>query len=287
FARRVEWDDLPSEFSALLREFRLIRRLRPPFNVQHKKERAVCFLRIPREPAPRLLVTTSPVEDGSEYYGPLLGAERARAAVRALVDVLGLRTCPSTTPLRLADQADLFGAEHVALCARAELRRCMAPCAAGCTEGEYARRLDIARRFLRSESDEPLDRLRHRLREASDRWLYEYAAVVRERLDLLEGLRASLLRLGRSLEALSGAYAVPGHAGEDRVYLLQRALVRAEIPVPRDRRDRASLRRRAERILRSPTPPLPRVGADGIAEMLLVERWFRRNPAERGALRRL
>ncbi|HUE77534.1 MAG TPA: nucleotide excision repair endonuclease, partial [Longimicrobiales bacterium] len=47
FARRVEWDDLPSEFSALLREFRLIRRLRPPFNVQHKKERAVCFLRIP------------------------------------------------------------------------------------------------------------------------------------------------------------------------------------------------------------------------------------------------
>lgn len=287
FARRVDWDTLPSEFSALLREFRLIRRLRPPYNVQHKKERAVCFLRIPREPAPRLLVTTRPLEDGSEYFGPLLGAERARAAVRALVDVLGLRTCPATTPLRFDDQVDLFGADPVPLCARAELRRCVAPCAAGCTEREYAARLDLARRFLREESDEPLLRLRRRLREASDRWLFEYAAVVQERIELLEGLRASLLRLSRSLASLSGAYAVAGHEGDDRIYLLQRGLVRAELPKPTDRRARESFRRRADRVLHSPPPPLPRVGADGIAEMLLVERWFRRNPAEQSGLRRL
>jgi excinuclease ABC subunit C len=285
FARRVEWDDLPSEFAALLREFRLIRRLRPPFNVQHKKERAVCFLRIPREPSPRLLVTTRPLDDGSEYFGPLLGAERARAAVRALVDVLGLRTCPATTPLRLGDQADLFGPEYVALCARAELKRCIAPCAAGCTEREYAGRLEVARRFLRGETDEPLERLRQRLRQAVDRWIFEYAAVVAERIELLEGLRASLVRMVGALDALSGAYAVAGHGGDHRVYLLQRGLVRAELPRPQGRADRLNLRRRVDRLLRTPPPPVPRVGGDGLAEMLLVERWFRRNPAERDGLR--
>ena len=285
FARGVEWDDQPSEFAALLREFRLIRRLRPPFNVQHKKERAVCFIRIPREPAARLLVTTRPSSDGSEHFGPLLGAERARAAVRALVDVLGLRTCPATTPLRFADQPDLFGAEPVALCARAELRRCVAPCAAGCTERMYAGRLDVARRFLRGETDEPLDLLRQRLRQASERWIFEYAAVLKERLELLEGLRASLLHLSRSLDQLSALYHVPGHAGDDRLYLLHRGLVRGELPVPRDAAERARVRAAADRILGSPPPPYPRIGADGLAEMLLVERWFRRNPHERASLR--
>ena len=285
FAREVEWDHLPSEFSALLREFRLIRRLRPPFNVQHKKERAVCFLRIPREAAPRILVTTMPVEDGSEYYGPILGAERARAAVRALVDVLGLRTCAASTPLRLADQGDLFATSHIALCARAELRRCIAPCAAGCTERGYARRLDVARRFLRGETEEPLERLRERLRQASERWIFEYAAVVKERIELLTGLRESLLRLARSLDGLTALYHVKGHGGEDRLYLLRRGLVEGDLPVPRNARERAGLRATAERVLAGPPPPVGRIGPDGIAEMLLVERWFRRHPAERAALR--
>lgn len=283
-ARRVEWENLPSEFAALLREFRQIRRLRPPFNVQHKKERAVCFVRIPREPAARVLVTTRPIPDGSEYIGPLLGAERTRAAVRVLVDVLGLRTCPSGTPLRLADQADLFAPDYQPLCARSELRKCMAPCAAGCTEREYAARLELARAFLRGESEEPMERLRATLCQSVDRWLFEYASVVAERIELLEWLRSSILRLQRSLDSLSAVYRVIGYAGEDRLYVLQRGLVRAELPVPSDRRAKHELRDSVDRILGSPPPAAPHVGADGIAEMLLVERWFRRNPAEREAL---
>jgi excinuclease ABC subunit C len=284
-SRRVEWDHHPSEFAALLREFRQIRRLRPPFNVQHKRERAVCFLRIPREPVPRIVVTTRPVDDGSEYFGPLLGAERARAAVRVLVDSLELRDCPATTPLRLADQADLFGAEYTPLCARAEFARCLAPCAAGCSEREYADRAAVARRFLRGESDEPLERLRVQLGRAVERWLFEYAAVVLERIELLESMRASLLRMERALDSLSAVYTVPGHEGEDRLYVLQRGLVRAEFPAPRDRREWQLAGRRVDRLLAGTPAPPPRAGPDGVAEMLLVERWFRRRPAERERLR--
>jgi excinuclease ABC subunit C len=280
FTERVEWDDHPSEFAALLREFREIRRVRPPFNVQHKKERAVCWLRIPREPAARVLATTRMVADGSEWHGPLLGAERVRAATRVLVDTLELRDCPATTPLRLGDQGDLFGADPQPLCARADFGRCLAPCAAGCTEREYGARLDVARAFLRGESDEPLERLQRHLDRAVRRWLFEYAAVVAERMDELRWLRASLLRTTRALDRLTAVYRVPGHDGDDRTYLLRRGLVRAELPAPRDRRDRQTLHRRIDRVLASPAPTPARIGHDGIAEMLLVERWFRRNPAE-------
>lgn len=287
FARRVEWDNHPSEFAALLREFREIRRLRPPFNVQHKKERATCFIRIPREAAARVLVTTQPLDDGSEYYGPLLGADRARAAVRVLVDIMGLRTCPATTPLRLADQADLFGAEYTPLCARADFARCLAPCASGCTEAEYGAHLGMARAFLRGETEEPLRRLRVQLERAIERWLFEYAAVVLERIELLETVRTSLLRTDRALDRLTAVYTVPGHQGEDRVYVLQRGLVRADVAAPRDRVEAQAVWRRAERILRGPVPSPPRAGADGVAEMLLVERWFRRNVEESDRLRQL
>ena len=283
FTERLEWDDHPSEFAALLREFREIRRLRPPFNVQHKKERAVCFIRIPREPVARIVSTTRPIDDGSEYFGPLLGAERVRGAVRVLVDTLQLRSCPSTTPMRLADQRELFGADLTPLCARAEFRRCMAPCAAGCTEQGYARRLDVARAFLRGETDAPLERLRGQLRTAVQRWLFEYAAVVQERIELLESVRASLLRMERALDRLSAVYEVPGHDGEDRLYVLQRGKVRAELPA-RGHGDRSALHRRIDRILGTPPPSAPRIGADGIAEMLLVERWFRRHPEEQRRL---
>ena len=229
----------------------------------------------------RVLATTRPVDDGSEYYGPVLGAERVGGAVRVLVDTLQLRDCAATTPMRLADQRELFGADPTPLCARAEFRRCLAPCAAGCTEQEYARRLAVARSFLRGETSEPLVRLREHLRQAVSRWLFEYAAVVQERIELLESVRASLRRMERALSSLSATYTVPGHEGEDRVYVLQRGVVRAELPVPRDRRERRALGSTVERILGSPPPPAPRIGGDGIAEQLLVERWFRRNPDER------
>ncbi|MFP4622616.1 MAG: nuclease [Gemmatimonadota bacterium] len=280
FTERLEWDEHANEFAALLEEFREIRRIRPPFNVQHKKERAVCFLRIPREPAARVLATTRPVDDGSEYFGPVLGAERARSAVRVLVDALELRDCPATTPLRFADQGDLFDTDHQPLCPRADFRRCLAPCAAGCTEREYGARLDVARSFLRGESDAPLDGLQRQLERAVGRWLFEYAAVVVERMEALRGLRVSLLRMERALDSLTGIYRVAGHQGDDRVYLLARGLVRAELPAPRDRVARRALHRRIDRLLAAPPPTPARIGGDGLAEMLLVERWFRRRPGE-------
>lgn len=252
FTERVEWDDHPNEFAALLREFRQIRTLRPPFNVRHKKQRATCFIRVPPEPVARVVTTTRLLDDGSEYYGPLLGAERVRAAVRVLVDILRLRSCPSTTPMRLADQRDLFGAELTPLCARAEFERCLAPCAGGCTEHEYAERLEVARSFLRGETDEPLVRLRAHLRNAVERWLFEYAAVVHERIELLESVRASLLRMERALSGLDAVYRVPGHDGDDRVYVLQRGVVRAALPAPGDRRERRALHRTIDRVLGSP-----------------------------------
>ena len=53
----IEWEYTPSEFAALLLELRLIKRLRPRFNVQLKTDaRHWVFIKLTRGPAPKLQV---------------------------------------------------------------------------------------------------------------------------------------------------------------------------------------------------------------------------------------
>ena len=67
---RIEWDNIPNEFSALVREMKLIQRQRPKFNVQHKRKKIYAFVKVTRERAPRVLPVTRVADDGATYYGP-------------------------------------------------------------------------------------------------------------------------------------------------------------------------------------------------------------------------
>ncbi|HSJ08992.1 MAG TPA: hypothetical protein VK928_03740 [Longimicrobiales bacterium] len=75
---RIEWEYSPSEFASLLTEMRCIQKWRPPFNVEHKRDRVFCFVKLTREAAPRLLVVREVQEDGAIYFGPFRGPQRVR-----------------------------------------------------------------------------------------------------------------------------------------------------------------------------------------------------------------
>src|SRR5690606_17043826 len=90
---RIEWEYVPNPFAALLVEMRAIRRSRPPFNVQHKRDRSWGFIALTAEAAPRLLVVREPRADRSLYFGPVQGPARMRPVVRDIADALELRDC--------------------------------------------------------------------------------------------------------------------------------------------------------------------------------------------------
>ncbi|HSJ08991.1 MAG TPA: UvrB/UvrC motif-containing protein, partial [Longimicrobiales bacterium] len=142
--------------------------------------------------------------------------------VREVRDLVELRDCRPGTRMRFADQLDLFGAEAQPLCMRAEVGKCLAPCAARCTKAEYAEQVHIARRFLDGDADVPLTILRQRMSTAADRLQFEYAAELRNRMNMLEDARSELVALRGFIDSLSFVYEVPGHAGDDRVYIVRR-----------------------------------------------------------------
>ncbi|HSJ09699.1 MAG TPA: hypothetical protein VK928_07275, partial [Longimicrobiales bacterium] len=72
---------------------------------------------------------------------------------------------------------------------------------------------------------------------------------------------------------------VPGHAGDDRVYIVRRGSIREELPAPVDESGREALMDRADALLRR-RETYARVGATQAAEILLLARWFRLRPHE-------
>jgi excinuclease ABC subunit C len=280
-AHDLVWEYAPSEFAALLAELEQIKRFRPRMNVQYRRDGRWSFLKLAPGPAPRLLVTGAVADDAASYFGPFRGGRRIQEAVRELNDLLGLRDCPLPTPIRFADQPDLFAFEAAPRCHRWELRLCLGPCAGRCGEAEYAARVTLARAFLDGHADEPLGWLAERMRGAAERWEFEYAALLRERLQRLEHLREEFSKLREALDTLTFLYTVPGEDGEDRVYLVRRGTVRAVVPRPRSRRERAGLADLCARHYGRPEAGGALVQRHQVDEILLLARWFRARPDER------
>jgi excinuclease ABC subunit C len=281
-AHTIEWDYVPSEFAALLGELRSIKKFRPRHNVAMKRDgRNLCFVKLTGGKAPKLTVVRGPgTDDNALYYGPFLGAVRVDDSLRELSDVLGLRDCALDKRMHFSDQRELFTlAPRTPGCLRYELKKCLGPCIAACSSGEYMDRVRMARAFLDGSDDSPLETLRREMEVSSERLAYERAAAYRDKLHRLEALRLEFGRLRFAVESLSFVYRVPGYDGRERVYVIRRGRVRGEMDAPVTSDDRSDLERLLEEVFSDSTNGM-QVPSHEIDELLLLSSWFRRFPHE-------
>lgn len=282
-AETIDWEYTPSEFAALLRELRLIKTYRPRLNVAMKRDAMhYSFIKLTRGAAPKLAVVRgASAEDASIYYGPFVGAQRVGEALRELSDVLMLRDCRGDMKMHFSDQQELFQiAPRTPGCIRFEIGRCLGPCVGGCSADEYDARVAMARAFLDGSNDGPIETLRGKMEEASERLEFERAASYRDKLGRLEALREQFGRLRFAVEKLSFMYTVKGYDGEDRVYIVKRGVIRHEAEKPRTSWQREKLKRLAEEMFSTREPVSTSVPTHEIDELLLLSSWFRRFPGE-------
>ena len=282
-AESIEWEYTPSEFAALLTELKHIKSHRPRFNVALKNDdRNYCFIKITKSPAPKLVVVRGPGHDDvSAFYGPFQGAVRVGEAVRELNDVLGLRDCALDQKMHFADQADLFQAfVRTPGCIRYEVKKCIGPCVGGCTVDQYAERIGMARDFLDGTDNGPIEYLKSEMELSSSQLLYERAASMRDKVNRLEQLRLQFNRLHFAVESLSFVYNVAGFEGEDRVYLIRRGRVRAEVAAPRTPAEAAELLHLIDSVYTPAERETSRIPTHEIDELLLLSSWFKRFPEQ-------
>ncbi len=277
YAHAVEWEYCHSEFAALLRELRLIKQHRPRFNVAMNVDEAPRGWlgvtggggALPR----RRRVRRPDHPDPESRDGPIPPRGGRHDATRALAESCGIRDCES--PNRPAG------------CLRHGIGSCAAPClladparpdAAFATD--YAARVAEARAFLAGRTTAPMERLRAEMLRAAEAWHFERAGSLKTKVEALAWLADRVARFHAGADRLSFVYRALGHDGSERVYLVRRGTVRAELDAPRTARERAELARLASRVFDGPDPTGADIPTHDMDEFYLVASWFRRRPAE-------
>jgi excinuclease ABC subunit C len=279
-AERIIWEPAPHELVALARELELIRRWRPEFNVRGQPGRfRRVYVCLGRGPAPYAYVAPQPNHRAQQSFGPVPSKRRLGDALRQVNKWFHLRDCPDRVAMVFADQLELFAAERRPQCTRFELGTCPAPCAAGCTSGDYLANLAAAKQFLEGNNTELLDRLEAEMLAAAAQCEFERAANLRDAWMPLAWLDDHLHRLRQARGEFSFVYPAKSATGRESWLVIHRGHL---ADVFRPPRDQPSAERCLVRLKRAFAPARRSLAAapEDVEHMMLVVGWFRSHADE-------
>lgn len=188
-AERVEAIECATALEAQVRELRLIAAHKPRYNRRSRYPERAVYLKLTREPFPRLSLVRSVAADGAAYLGPFQTRRSAESARTALQEAFGLRQCGGRLSVRRPSPA----------CALAEMSRCPAPCQAAAGQGEdqsaYATRVAAASAAFAGSPRAVVEAVSRRIRLLTEDLRYEDAATHRDRLVAFVRAAARMQRL--------------------------------------------------------------------------------------------
>lgn len=165
-----------SEVEALATEADLIKAHNPRYNVDLKDDKSFPFLRITREPFPRVTLTRKPRTPDADYYGPFTNVRDTRNLLRTLKGIL--RICDCSLPL----DPEKIAEGKYKLCLDYHIGRCSGPCIGKISSEDYQKSIEQFILFLHGRHDEIIDTLRSEMNELAGLLRFEEAAAVRDRL---------------------------------------------------------------------------------------------------------
>ncbi len=166
-----------SEVEALKTEADLIRYHKPRFNVDLRDDKSFPFIKITREPFPRVLLTRKPQEaPPGDIYGPFTDVKGTRSLLRTLKGILQIRDCSlPLTPEKIANG-------KFRLCLDYHIGRCGGPCEGKIAAEAYLQNVRRFVRILKGHNEETIAELETEMKEFSATLRFEDAAFARDRI---------------------------------------------------------------------------------------------------------
>jgi excinuclease UvrABC nuclease subunit len=274
------------------RAYRERLRLRPPPMVKlalaNAYPRAYVTRRVGADALQNTLHRNSPSSRRGLYFGPFASRRAAEAFLVPLLDLFRMRRCQ----IKIRRDPAFPG------CIYSEMKMCLAPCFAGCTDEEYAHEVAQVAAFLNSRGASYAGDLARERESASAALDFERAAGLHHRLDKVEAVRRVIPELARPLDGLD-AVVLQRAAEESTVAAFVLRGGRIAEPFLLHFAELASQPRSAEQILRDVLEPsgpdpaksnaadssLPATNAsESCAELedhlALLARWFFGRPRE-------
>jgi excinuclease UvrABC nuclease subunit len=216
---------------------------------------------------------------GGLYFGPFASRRAAEAFLVPLLDLFRMRRCQ----IRIRRDPEFPG------CIYSEMKMCLAPCFAGCTDAEYASEVGRVHAFLLTRGASLSDELSRERESASGALDFERAAALHRRLEKVAAVRQALPEIARPIEELNAA--ILQRSAEKNtvaVFALRRGLT--SDPFLLQFAELATRPRSAEQILREvlQTDPAAAAGihahndgstrAESEDHLALLARWFYARP---------
>src|SRR4029078_9778985 len=127
-AESVTGIECATPLEAEVRELRLIAEHKPKYNRRSRFPEKVHYLKLTREPWPRLSLVRRVADDGADYVGPFSSKKSAEKCLAAVHETFPVRQCSQHLARRPSGSA----------CVLAEMGRCLSPCDGSVDETTYA-----------------------------------------------------------------------------------------------------------------------------------------------------
>jgi excinuclease ABC subunit C len=194
--RRIEFTITNNEQDAFFLENALIKQYKPKFNIDLKDDKSFPYIVIKKEPFPRVFLTRTRINDGSEYLGPFTSVAKVRELLDFIKQNVALRTCK----LNLSPHNISKGKYKV--CLEYHLGNCKGPCEALQTEEQYADALQQVRNILKGNLQPVIQHFKSEMLHHSLNMEFEKAEIVKKKMEHLEKFQSRSVIVSRHLSNL-------------------------------------------------------------------------------------
>jgi excinuclease ABC subunit C len=191
-----------SETEALLLEQNLIKKFRPPYNIQLRDDKTYPYIMLTHKDAyPRLAFYRGTRKRDATFFGPYPSASAVRESLALLQKVFRVRQCE-----------DSYFRNRSRPCLQHQIGRCTAPCVGLIAPTDYAVDVQDASLFLQGKSDTLIQTLGQRMEQKAAELAYEQAARVRDKIVDLRRIQSQQIISGDGNDAdvmaavLEGSY---------------------------------------------------------------------------------
>ncbi|MDI1355025.1 MAG: excinuclease ABC subunit UvrC [bacterium] len=173
-----------SELDALLLENNLIKSLKPRYNINLRDDKTYPWIILKNERFPRLFYTRNQIKDGSEYFGPYASVKVMHALLDLISQTYPLRTCSYDLSKENIEKGKFRP------CLEYHIGRCKAPCVNKQDEEEYNQNIAEIRLIIKGNISFALRDLKEKMHLASEKYDYELAARLKNKIDLLSSYQS-------------------------------------------------------------------------------------------------
>lgn len=181
---RIEFTIVDSEQDAFLLENSLIKQFQPKFNINLKDDKSYPYLVVKNEPFPRVFLTRSKINDGSQYLGPFTSVGKVRELLLFIKQNIQLRTCK----LNLTEENIDKGKFKV--CLEYHLGNCKGPCEGFQSAEDYAEGLSQLKNLMKGNLNPVIQHFREEMADHAAQMDFEKAELVRKKIDHLQHYKA-------------------------------------------------------------------------------------------------